>query len=231
MTKNHLKRIATPRTWPILRKLHTYVARPKSGKIQELSLPLSFVCKELLGICQTTRQVKALLENKQLVVDGKVRKDHRYPVGLYDVLTVVDSKKSYRIGLGKNGKLTAFEIPQSEKDITLGKVSSKQLVGKDMYQLSMLNGKVLKVDAKTASTIKVGDTLVLDASQKITKHLPLQKGQMVNFIGGRHIGSIGQIESTQNQKITVLLENQPTETLKKYAFVVGDKNAEVKISE
>ncbi len=230
MTKNHLKRIATPRTWPILRKLSTFVARPKSGKNQELSLPLAFVCKEVLGVCQTTRQVKVLLTNGQIQVDGKLQKSHRFPVGLFDVITFVDDKKSFRVGLGKNGKLTAFEIPQKQKDSMLVKVLSKQIIQKDVFQLSMLNGRSLRINAKEAKPISVGDSLVLDANQKITKHISLQKGNMVKFIGGRHIGSIGVVESTQDQKITVILNEVPTETLKKYAFVVGEKTPELQIS-
>ncbi|MFT4312786.1 MAG: S4 domain-containing protein [Candidatus Woesearchaeota archaeon] len=231
MTKNHLKRIATPRTWPIFRKLHTFVARPKSGKVQELSLPLAVVCKEVLGICETTRQVKALLQNRQIIVDGKVRNDHRYPVGLFDVISLVDEQKSYRLGLAKNGKLNAFAIDEKEKDIKIQKVLAKKIFGKDLVQLSMLNGRTIRIPMKDAKSISLGDTIVLDNSQKIVKHLPLKKGNTVKFIGGRHIGAIGKIEDTQHQKITVSLHDVPTETLKSYAFVVGTTKPEVKISE
>jgi len=228
---DHLKRIAAPRTWSIARKSNVFVTRPKPGKKLELSLPLSFVLKELIGFCGTTRQVKAVLESNQIMVDGAIRRDHRYPVGLYEVISFIGDKKSYRIALSSKGKLVALAIDESEKSQSLFKISSKQMSGKETFTLGLLNGRNVVVSAKEATKISVGDTVVLDEKGSISKHLPLVKGTFVQFIGGRHSGAQGLVENTDGNTITVLLGDQPTETLKQYAFVVGEKKPLVKISE
>jgi small subunit ribosomal protein S4e len=228
---DHLKRIATPRTWSISRKSNVFITRPKPGKNHDLSLPLSTVLKEIIGFCSTTRQVKAVLEANQIMVDGAIRRDHRYPVGLYEVISIVGDKQSYRIVLSGKGKLTAMAIDEKEKSQTLFKISSKQMSGKDSFVIGLLNGRNVNVAAKEAAKMTVGDTIVLDDKGAISKHLPLKKGTFVQFIGGRHMGAQGVVENTDGNTITVLIGEQPTETLKQYAFVVGEKAPLVKISE
>ena len=67
MTKNHLKRLAAPKSWNIKRKANVYVTRPRPGahSMQE-SIPFTSFCKDLSNIAQTTKQVKYILNEKRV---------------------------------------------------------------------------------------------------------------------------------------------------------------------
>lgn len=217
---SHLKRIRSPKSWPIARKTNKFVIRPNAGKVQDLSLPLGFVLKEIVGMCDTLREVKVLLSKRQVSVDGKVRTDYKHPVGLYEVITAGES--SYRITLGKNGKLSVIVIDQKEKDTRLLQITSKMFIKGGKQQLGFLGGRVLIVD--DAKKYNVGDSIVLDANNKIVDHVSFTKGTLIQFIGGRHMGAKGVVSEIEGQKIIVTIDNVPTETLKKYAFAVGTKS-------
>lgn len=211
-----------------MRKGLRFVARPHPGKRQDLSLPLGTVLKELIGVAQTTKQVKSMLLNRRVAVDGVARKDHRYPVGLYDVIELIDAKKAYRVVFAHNGKLGIVKIDPKEKDLKIQRVANKQIVKGNKLQLSFLNGRVQIVDDNKAP-YKVGDSIVMDEKKAIKKHLAFKEGMFVQFIGGRHVGSFGQIKEIEGQKIIVQAEGAEFETLKEYAFVLGDKKSEVKV--
>jgi len=225
--KNHLKRIAAPRTWSILRKQNVFVARPNAGKQFTLSLPLGFIVKELLHVCQTTKQVKAMLNEKAIIVEGKSRSDHRYPVGLFEVIELVPEKKSYRVCLSAGGKLVVKEIAQAEKTVRLQKVVGKKIVKKNMLQLSLLNGSIVQfADAtKVKDAYVVGDSVVLDEKNKVVKQYKLTEGSVAQFIGGKHIGKAGVVKSLTESTIAVESDGKIIETLKKYACAIGDSKA------
>lgn len=227
MGKDHLKRIATPKTWPIARKANTFVMRPQSGKLMELSLPLGFVLKEVLEVAQTSKQVTAMLQAGRVVVDGVARKDKRYAVGLYDVIELVEAKKAYRIGIKENGKLMTVEIDVKEAGLKLLQLTRKTLVKGGKMQVAFLNGRTVLVD--DAKAYSVGDTIVMDAKGGIKKQLPFAKGSFVQLVGGRHIGVCGTIKDITGTKIIVEAQGSEFETLKKYAFVVGLKESEVQV--
>jgi small subunit ribosomal protein S4e len=223
MVKNHLKRIAAPRTWPILRKENVFVLRPSAGKKFELSLPIGFVLKELLQAVQTTKELKAVLSQKQVLVNAKVVSDIAYPLGLYDLVTIVPTKTTYRLVLSSLGKLQLVKTTSSTR---VCKVISKKTIGAKKTQIGTLNGQTT---TQAPAQVRVGDSIVIEA-QKVSKHLPLQVGSYIQFIGGRHIGTVGHVKTIDAQVITVeLADKTVVETLKEYAFVIGEKKPEIEV--
>jgi small subunit ribosomal protein S4e len=227
MVKNHLKRIAAPRTWPLLRKEDVFVMRPNPGKVMQLSLPLGFVLKELLHVAQTSMQVKKILAQGVVSIDGIMIKELRYPLGLYQVLTL--DKKSYRLSLSTKGSLALIPLASAE-DKTLVRIISKKVLAKGVLSYGMLNGRTIRAAAKSKS-YQVGDSLVMSLKGDVLEHLPFGKGKLVQFIGGRHIGFVGHVQHIDAQVLQVTLADGTTvETLKKYAFVVGDKKSAVTLA-
>ena len=87
--KNHLKRLASPRTWRIDRKKNVFIVRPKpSGHSYDLGMPLGVLIRDFLNFSSSMRETKKILSNKIVLVDGVRRKDHRYLIGLFDVLSL-----------------------------------------------------------------------------------------------------------------------------------------------
>ena len=53
--------------------------------------------------------------------------------------------------------------------------------------------------------------------------MPLQKNVLIYLTGGKHIGEVGKVKDIVGNRIMYIMENgDVAETLKKYAFVVGE---------
>ena len=118
MTKNHLKSIASPKAWPILRKKNVFVTKANPGPHnQELSVPISFFIRDILKLVEKVKEVKYLLHEKTVLVNGKKRKDHRFPIGRFDIVEFKETKEKYQLLLNKKGKLMANKVTKSVKPI------------------------------------------------------------------------------------------------------------------
>ena len=225
--KNHLKRIASPRTWTINRKEGTFVTRPKPGAHPlENGLVLSVILRDLLGLAKTTSEAKKLLNNNSILIDGKVRKDHRYIVGLFDVLTIESLNKSYRILFDKKGRIIIKEIEKTEAALKPCKIVGKTALAKGRIQYNLHDGKNIVADIKA----RVGDTLLLSLpSLEIKEIFPLEKGAMVFLTKGKHSGDVGKFKEIKNKEAVYSQDKEDVETAKEYLFVVGKDKLTIKI--
>ncbi len=228
MVKNHLKRLNAPKSWPIKKKEAIWIIRPNPGA-HELanSIPLTIALRDLLKHAKTTREVKHIVYNKEVLIDGKRRKDLAYPVGLMDVISIPEIKENHRLLFNKKGKISAVKIDDKESKIKVCKIRQKKL-SKGKTQLNTTDGRNILVEK---DTYKVGDSVVIEfEKQKIIQHLKLEKGALIYLTGGKHIGSVGKIETIDNKKIIFKTkENDVYETLKKFAFVIGEEKAVITI--
>src|SRR3989338_4664319 len=95
MVKNHLKRLKMPRTWPIPRKTNTWITRQNSGPHRiENSMPVNVVLRDLLGYARTTKEAKKILNDKEVLINKIARKDHRFPVGIFDIIEIPKNKEN-----------------------------------------------------------------------------------------------------------------------------------------
>ena len=217
--EKHLSRLAMPKSWHIKRKGIKWVTRPKPGAHPlKLGMPLNLIFRDLLGYAKTTKEVKQLLSNQEVLIDGKRRKDTRFLVGIMDTISIPKIKKFLRVILSKKGKITLFEISESESKIKLCKIKGKSQVNKKI-QLNLYDGKNILLDK---GDYKVGDSVVIELpSHKIKDVVKLEKGSLVYLLGGKHISDIGVIEEVKGNKIVYKRGNDSVETSKKYAFVIG----------
>lgn len=227
MNKKHLRRLTMPKTWPIMRKKIKYITRPEPGKKFEYSLPISIVLKDIIGLCKTTREVKYVIQNKEVLVDGRRVKEIKYPVGLMDVVSLPETKKNYRIILTAKGKLGVAEIDDKEAAKKIMKIMGKRIVKKKM-QLNLLDSRNILVDKGEFS---VGGSVSFEVpSQKVLGHYKLEKGSYVLLIAGKYSGHQGTIEEVADNNIIInLTDGKKVETVKRYAFVIGKEKPEIKI--
>src|SRR3989338_5668879 len=116
MAKQHLKRIAAPNTWKIKRKSHIWISRPNAGAHSlRQSVSLNTAMKEIIKCAKTSSEVKIILNTKTVLVDGKRRKEPKFPVGLMDVLSLPDIKQSYRMLISKKGTIYAADVKSGEE--------------------------------------------------------------------------------------------------------------------
>ena len=217
--KNHLKRIASPRTWIINRKNNKYIMKPNAGAHSlENGLALGLIMRDNLKLAFTMNEVRKILNGKEILVDGKRRKDPRFIVGLFDVVSIPTLKKSFRLIFDKKGRIIVNEINDKESLIKVSKVIGKTILAKGKIQLNLHDGKNILSDAN----VKVGDSVVLSLPDlKIKEVLPLKEGVTIFLTKGKHGGSVGTHKEIKNNEATYSADGKDVETAKSYLFVVG----------
>ena len=87
--EKHLSRLAVPRTWQVKKKGIKWISRPLPGAhAMDRSVPLNFVFRYLLDYARTNKEVKHILNNQEIFVDGVRRKNPRFAIGIMDVLSI-----------------------------------------------------------------------------------------------------------------------------------------------
>ncbi|MFH1591544.1 MAG: 30S ribosomal protein S4e [archaeon] len=221
MVKQHLKRLNTPKSWPVKKKGLTFITRPKPGSHSlEHGVSIDTLLKDMLHVASSTREVEYILFNKELFVNGVRRKERRFLVGLFDTVTLPASKKHYRILINTKGKLQAIEIDEKEAKIKPSRVIGKTLIPGGKFQINMGDGRNFRLDKNAYAT---GDTLVFDVPEgKINQDIPLAKKNLVYLISGKHTGRVGVVEEVKEGKIMIsTADKELFETKKEFAFPIG----------
>jgi small subunit ribosomal protein S4e len=225
---SHIKRLAVPRTWTLNRKKNKFSLKPKPGPhSMEFSLPLGIILRDFLKYAYSISEAKKILNNNQVLIDGKKRKDYRLPVGLFDVISFPNIKKNYRILLDKKGRLIIKDVNAKESGFKPCKVINKTILPKNKLQLNLSDGKNIITNKKC----DVGDTVLLTLpDQKIQEIFKLKKDAFVFLIKGKYAGDSGLLQEIKNKQAIYQKDGQKVETLKKYLFVLGDKKPAIDIT-
>lgn len=227
MSKQHLKRLASPNTWDIKKKNITFVARPKPGAHKmNYSMPISLMIKEFIGLAKTTKEVKYILHNKDCLLDGKLIYDDKKPAGLMDVVSFPKQNENYRVSLNKRNKLFTVKISDAEAKIKLSKIVGKTLLKGGKFQLNCSDGRNIIVE--NSKDYSIGDSIKISLpEQKIEKIIHLEKGSLVLLVAGKHAGMIGKVNEFKENMIVVANEEMKATTKKDYAFVLGKDKPEI----
>ena len=223
--KNHLKQIAAPKTWFIQRKTHVFTIRPNPGAHPLANgMALGSLLRDNLQVASTMGEVRKVLNNKEVLVDGVARTDHRHMVGLFDVLSIPKMKKQYRMLLDVKGRLTLTEINAKESAVKLAKIVGKTALKGGKIQFNLHDGR--NIISKAAA--KVGDTFVIALPEaSVTKHLAAKKGAKVFLTKGKHAGAVGVLKEIKGVEATYTVDDIDVDTAKDYLFVVGEKDSEI----
>lgn len=234
----HLKRLAAPRSWKLARKEAKFVIRPSPGPHSTAkSIPLMLVIRELLGYAKTAREAKILLNERKVSVDGIVRTDPKFPVGLMDIINIPVLKKTMVVLLDKRGKFVLANVPKSRAKEKLCKIVNKTIVPGGHIQLNLHDGRNIQVEIKDPKSNKedvyrTRDTLIYDFTKnKIKGVIPFKSGSLALVTGGAHRGVIARIEdhkilrSPKPNSVVLVKDDERFETIEDYVFVVGEKKA------
>ena len=214
----HLKRISSPKTWPIERKGTVFVTRPLPGKKLQYSISLNLALQKL-GYAQNSKEAKSILNAGQVLLDGKKATDYRRMVGLMDVLSLPSADKYYRLLMVQSGKLDFVEIDKKEASFKPVKITNKTTITGKKLQLNTFDSRSIEI---TEDNYKVNDSVKLKLpEQKIEDTYKFEKGNVVYLIGGSYVGRSGVLKEVEGNKIYVEIEGQVQETSKKYAYMVG----------
>lgn len=224
----HLSRASTPKNWPIQRKKTKWITRVNPGTHpRDRSINLSLLVKDFLGYARSSREVRRILQQGMILVDKKIRRDPRFPLGIMDVIEVPQTRELYRLLLNPEGKFSLAAIPQEQQSLKPCKVIGKTILKGKKTQLNLFDGRnILHEDPR----IKVGDSIIIDVTtNKIQQHLKFEKNALVYLAQGKKTGMLGTVKEVVQEKNMIkpkiILESghDKIETLKEYAFVIDKK--------
>ncbi len=221
MTKQHLKRLASPKSWAIKKKNITFTTRPNPGPHKmSLQMPITLILRDLLKIAKSTKEVKFILKNKSCMVDGKLCHDYRRPAGIMDIISLPSIDSYHMILINKKNKLYLSQITKEDSSFKLVRISSKTNLKGNKVQLNFTDGRNMLI--KDATTYAIGDSLKINLpEQKISEHYPCISGAPVILIAGAHVGEVGTIKESKDSIVTIKTDDAEFTTKKYFAFVVG----------
>ena len=150
MVKNHLSRLNAPKSWPIKRKGIKFITRPAAGAhCLDEGISLSLVIKELLKYAKTLKEVKKILNDGKVLVNNKVRKDHKYNLGIMDILSIPELKENYLLVKNIKGKFKLVKINDKEAQNKIFRIRNKRVLKNGKIQLLFFNGQTKIIEKDT----------------------------------------------------------------------------------
>jgi small subunit ribosomal protein S4e len=214
----HLNRKSIPKSWPISKKEHPYIHVPKSSNKKEHSISLVVILRDMLKRSQNFKETKKIIQAGEIKVNGKVIKNEKCGVGLFDIVQIEKLNKSYILILTEGGDLDLKET--KENTFKIAKVVGKKVQNKNLTQVNLMGG----INLLTKEKMNVNDSVVLDLNKKqITKVLPLKKDSHCFITSGKWVGKIGKIENLKGRKADITLENKKILDIPLKNLIVVDK--------
>lgn len=232
----HLKRHQSPGFWPIHRKSGKWAIKTSPGThTLATSIPVTVVVREELKYAKTAKEAKIISKEGKVFVDGQLRTDERFPLGLMDVLSFPTLKEYYRILPGHNGRLLLHPVSPEEAGVKLCKIEGKTSLSGKKSQLNLHDGTNILLSAEQ-DNYKVNDVLKIKIPNKeIMGSIEFKEMQQAIITGGRSQGANGTIIGFGDEpgwKKTATLrtpEGQDIRTLANYLFVVGSNEPEISL--
>lgn len=219
------KREVAPPFWRIPRKRHTFVFGVSPGPhARREAYSLAVLLRDLLGLVRTGREAELVLKQGKVLVDGRVRRDPGFPVGVMDVISIPSLAAHYRL-LPKQGTLIPHPIPEEEAKLKPCRIKAKRLVRGGRLQITLHDGKSLLVEKEQP---RVGDTCVLKLPDNVPERfLPLKEGALALALSGEAGGRLGRVIGLEEGSITskplvaLELNGQVIRALKEHVMALG----------
>ena len=125
-----MKRVAAPKNWYQGKLKGVYSVKPSSGPHKQREcIPISVLLQQRLKYAMTRQESIKICRQKEglIKVDGKIRRNHRYPLGNMDVVTIDKTNEFFRILYDTKGRFTPHRIDAKEAGFKLCKVVKKYI--------------------------------------------------------------------------------------------------------
>jgi len=218
-----LKRIASPKWWPIERKAKKFIISPKGPYLREFSLPLLVLVRDVLKIAENEKEASKIIKKGEILVDGRKRKDPKFGTGLFNVIEIPSIKKFYRV-IPKDG-LSLVEIPEKEAKLKICKIIDKKSLKGNKIQLNLNDGRNILSNEKYSTH----DSLLIELpEQKIIDHIKFAENSTCVIFKGKNAGMVGKIRTIEKDRI--LMGNEKTiEVPKDFVIVIGREQPLIKV--
>jgi small subunit ribosomal protein S4e len=171
-----------------------YATRPSTGphKLREC-IPLTVLLRNRLRYALSGQEAIKICKDKSgnVKVDGKVRRDHRFPLGCMDVVSLPKTGENFRILYDIKGRFQPVRIDAKEAGFKLCKIKRKVQGKNKIPYIVTHDGRTIRYphpDIKKNDSIKLNlETGEVDGVVKF------ENGSMVFVTGGNNIGRVGTL--------------------------------------
>lgn len=193
------------------------------------SLPLLVVLRDSLAVAETHKEGKQSIKRGEMMVDGKVCKDHKLGVGLMDTIHIPLLSVSYRVMNGKKGP-ALLKIPENQSRMKICKITGKTVVNGGKIQYNLHDGRNIISDRNYGTK----DSLVISLpEQKVVEHLKFEEGSLGLITTGKNAGTVAKIEKIESGKVRrVWLKKKGDsdfETPLDYVMIVGKEKPAIAV--
>ena len=241
-----LKRKPAPKFWPIHRKEFFWVAKPSPGPHSlKNCLPLTIILRDILKFAKTRKEAKTIISQGKVYVDGKVRREDDFPVGLMDVISISAIDNYFHIVPSRKG-LILHPISKEESNFKLCRIENKKVVENGHVQLNLHDGsnilvKVVDPKKPQEDTYKALDTVKISLPERqILEQVKMKENDFAIMTSGKNIGKHGkiiEIEKTKGKKRTnalVTIEDKKGnrfQTILNFVFAIGEEQPLISMPE
>jgi small subunit ribosomal protein S4e len=227
--KKKLKSLNAPRSVHINRKENTWTVKTRAGPHKkEDSLSIGVFLRDHLKLVDSLKEAKIVLRNGDVKINGVIRKDYAFGIGLFDVVSIEKQEKFFRIVFDNKRRIKFVELKEDDFE-KISKVIFKKVTKKGI-QITTNDGRVF-IDNKA----KIGDSLKIDLKEnKITKVLEMKKDMFAYVTKGKHCSEMGKIteiidgDIKRKKLIRIEEKGKKIETISENIIIVGEKNPEIK---
>ncbi|MEJ2776612.1 30S ribosomal protein S4e [Sulfolobus sp. SCGC AB-777_L09] len=197
----HITRFEAPWFLKTSKKEYKWVVRANPGphKLQE-SIPLAILLKHYLNIAETTREAKRIIFDGKVLVDGRVRKDYKYPVGLMDIVEIPSADIYLRIIPDNTRFLVPIKISKEDAKYKFVRIINKTIVKNGNLQLNLEDGRNILIPKEKISEYNYPTLTTLKIEipdQNIVNKYDIKEGNYAIVVRGKNVGLMGKIKAIQ----------------------------------
>jgi len=188
-----------PSQWCLNKLAGVYATRPNTGphKLREC-IPMGVLLRQRLKYALNGQEVLKIMKNRdnEVRVDGKIRRDPKYPLGFQDVVSINKSGENFRMLYDIKGRFMPHKIDAKEAAFKLCKVTRKVLGKNKIPYIVTHDGRTIRYPHPD---IKKNDTVKVDFdTNEIGGIVKFDNGATVAVTGGNNIGRIGVLQHVEH---------------------------------
>jgi small subunit ribosomal protein S4e len=192
----YLSRAKASRKLPLPRKGTKYLARASSHL--NSGVPVVIAIRDMLKLAKTSKEVKKMINERMIKINGKEVKDLKESIKLFNLLTIGET---YKLTLSNFKK---FDFEKVEDKSRIAKVINKKILGKKKIQLNLHDGTNILTD----KLVKINDSIELDLKNKLIKIIKMEKGNELFIFSGKNAGKTGKLLEIDKNKIKIKVEGK-----------------------
>ncbi|MEM4494867.1 MAG: 30S ribosomal protein S4e [Candidatus Caldarchaeum sp.] len=209
----HLKSLAAPRHYP--KKATVFTVNPSPGPHpKKKSIPLLIAVRDLLKLADNAHTARRIIKQGKFLVDGRVIRDPKFPLGLMDVLSIPELGESYRVLIKLGKGLSLVKTSSEEAGFKVCQIVRKNHVRGGGLMIGLHDGRTILFRGESlerGKSLKTLDSVKIALpSQEIIETISLDNGVYAYIHSGARAGLHGKILKIRRD---VVFPDKPTATI------------------